>query len=93
MPYAELIWLTDAAEPVALRICTHGHVVAADQRVHRPPGAGHRDRVVGASAGAGVALGPITGGCLLEHFWRGSIFLLMVPIAVVVAVYQQTRRQ
>jgi len=48
---------------------------------------------VGASAGAGVALGPITGGCLLEHFWRGSIFLLMVPIAVVVAVYQQTRRQ
>lgn len=56
-------------------------------------GAGHRDRDVGASAGAGVALGPIAGGWLLEHFWRCSIFLLMVPIAVVVAVYQQTRRQ
>ncbi|HEX5302088.1 MAG TPA: MFS transporter [Streptosporangiaceae bacterium] len=39
----------------------------------------------GASAGVGVALGPIAGGWLLERYWWGSIFLFMVPIAAVVA--------
>jgi EmrB/QacA subfamily drug resistance transporter len=40
----------------------------------------------GASAGVGVALGPIAGGWLLERFWWGSIFLFMVPVAALVAV-------
>ena len=40
----------------------------------------------GASAGVGIALGPIAGGWLLERFWWGSIFLFMVPIAAVVAL-------
>jgi EmrB/QacA subfamily drug resistance transporter len=40
----------------------------------------------GASAGVGVALGPIAGGWLLERFWWGSIFVVMVPLAAVVAV-------
>jgi EmrB/QacA subfamily drug resistance transporter len=40
----------------------------------------------GASAGVGVALGPIAGGWLLERFWWGSIFLFMVPLAALVAV-------
>jgi EmrB/QacA subfamily drug resistance transporter len=35
----------------------------------------------GASTGLGVAFGPITGGWLLEHFWWGSCFLLMGPVA------------
>src|SRR5262245_48289666 len=39
----------------------------------------------GASAGVGIALGPIAGGWLLGSFWWGSIFLFMVPIAAVVA--------
>jgi EmrB/QacA subfamily drug resistance transporter len=39
----------------------------------------------GGSAGVGVALGPIAGGWLLERFWWGSIFLFMVPLAVLVA--------
>ena len=38
----------------------------------------------GACAGAGVAVGPITGGWLLEHFWWGSIFVLMTVLAAVV---------
>jgi EmrB/QacA subfamily drug resistance transporter len=42
--------------------------------------------VWGASAGVGVALGPIAGGWLLERFWWGSIFLFMVPIAAVVGL-------
>ncbi|TDC01775.1 MFS transporter [Micromonospora fluostatini] len=34
-----------------------------------------------ASAG-GIALGPLVGGALLEHFWWGSVFLINVPIMV-----------
>jgi EmrB/QacA subfamily drug resistance transporter len=40
----------------------------------------------GATTGMAVAFGPIVGGWLLEHFWWGSIFLAMVPAAVVAIV-------
>jgi len=40
----------------------------------------------GASAGVGIALGPIAGGWLLESFWWGSIFVFLVPVAAVVAL-------
>jgi EmrB/QacA subfamily drug resistance transporter len=36
-----------------------------------------------AMVGVGVAVGPISGGWLLEHFFWGSIFLVNAPIAVV----------
>jgi EmrB/QacA subfamily drug resistance transporter len=39
----------------------------------------------GATTGVGVAIGPIVGGWLLGRFWWGSIFLLMAPLAGVVA--------
>jgi EmrB/QacA subfamily drug resistance transporter len=39
----------------------------------------------GASAGVGIALGPIAGGWLLERFWWGAVFLFFVPVAAVVA--------
>jgi len=42
--------------------------------------------VWGASAGVGIALGPIAGGWLLERYWWGSVFLFFVPAAAVVAV-------
>ncbi len=35
-----------------------------------------------AMVGIGVAVGPITGGWLLQHFSWGSIFLVNIPIAV-----------
>ncbi len=41
----------------------------------------------GASAGAAVALGPIVGGWLLEHFSWSSIFYFMVPVAAVGALF------
>ncbi|MEX0170947.1 MFS transporter [Streptomyces sp. LMG1-1-1.1] len=34
------------------------------------------------SVGLAIAIGPITGGILLEHFWWGSIFLVNVPVVV-----------
>ena len=33
-------------------------------------------------AGIAVALGPVTGGFLLEHFWWGSVFIVNVPIVI-----------
>ncbi|MFD8664377.1 MFS transporter [Streptomyces microflavus] len=38
------------------------------------------------SVGLGIAIGPITGGLLLEHFWWGSIFLVNVPVVVLALV-------
>lgn len=37
-------------------------------------------------SGLGVAVGPVVGGYLLEHFWWGSIFLVNVPIIAVAVV-------
>ncbi|MGQ0845319.1 MAG: DHA2 family efflux MFS transporter permease subunit [Sporichthyaceae bacterium] len=36
----------------------------------------------GAITGVGVATGPLTGGFLLEYFWWGSVFAVMVPVAI-----------
>ncbi|MFE3589806.1 DHA2 family efflux MFS transporter permease subunit [Streptomyces niveus] len=38
------------------------------------------------SVGLGIAIGPITGGVLLEHFWWGSIFLINVPVVIVALI-------
>ncbi|MGI8449087.1 MAG: MFS transporter, partial [Streptosporangiaceae bacterium] len=40
----------------------------------------------GASAGVAIALGPIVGGWLLEHFSWGSIFIAMGPVAAAAAL-------
>ena len=40
----------------------------------------------GAVVGLGVATGPLTGGVLLEHFYWGSVFWALVPLALVTAV-------
>jgi len=45
-----------------------------------------RGRAIGvwaATAGVAIALGPLTGGFLLEHFYWGSIFLVNLPIVAV----------
>ncbi|MGZ4615327.1 MAG: MFS transporter [Actinomycetes bacterium] len=41
--------------------------------------------VWGAVVGIGVAAGPVTGGLLLEHFYWGSVFWALVPLALVAA--------
>ncbi|MEW2575445.1 MFS transporter [Streptomyces syringium] len=35
------------------------------------------------AVGLAIAIGPVTGGVLLEHFWWGSVFLVNVPIVIV----------
>ncbi|MCU1343821.1 MAG: transporter [Acidimicrobiia bacterium] len=48
-----------------------------------------RARAIGiwaATASVGVAVGPVAGGLLLQHFWWGSVFLVNVPIAAVLIV-------
>jgi EmrB/QacA subfamily drug resistance transporter len=37
-------------------------------------------------AGAGGAIGPVTSGYLLEHFWWGSVFFLNIPVVIVAVV-------
>jgi EmrB/QacA subfamily drug resistance transporter len=39
-----------------------------------------------AVSGLGVAVGPVTGGWLLEHFWWGSVFLVNVPVVLLALV-------
>jgi EmrB/QacA subfamily drug resistance transporter len=39
-----------------------------------------------ATSGMAVAIGPVTGGWLLEHFWWGSVFLVNVPVVVAALV-------
>jgi EmrB/QacA subfamily drug resistance transporter len=41
--------------------------------------------VWGAVTGLGVAVGPVTGGLLLAHFWWGVVFVALVPVALVAA--------
>jgi EmrB/QacA subfamily drug resistance transporter len=37
----------------------------------------------GAVTGLGVATGPVIGGALLDRFWWGSVFVALVPVALI----------
>jgi EmrB/QacA subfamily drug resistance transporter len=58
-----------------------------------------RPRAIGiwaSAVGAAIAVGPIAGGLLLDHFWWGSVFLINVPltaigIAAIVAIVPESK--
>ncbi|NUR59915.1 MAG: MFS transporter [Catenulispora sp.] len=66
-----------SVQPVSLSIVT---------AVFPPAGRAKAIGIWSSAAGAGLALGPLLGGVLLEHFWWGSIFLINVPLVVLVMV-------
>lgn len=37
-------------------------------------------------SGIGIAVGPVAGGWLLQHFWWGSVFLVNVPVVLVALI-------
>jgi EmrB/QacA subfamily drug resistance transporter len=48
-----------------------------------------RGRAIGIWAGVsglGIAIGPLLGGFLLEHFWWGSVFFINVPVVIAALV-------
>jgi len=58
-----------------------------------------RPRAIGiwaSAVGVAIAIGPIVGGLLLDHFWWGSVFLINVPltgigVAAIVALVPESR--
>ena len=58
-----------------------------------------RPRAIGiwaSAVGVAIAVGPIAGGLLLDHFWWGSVFLINVPltaigIGLIVALVPESR--
>ncbi len=60
--------------PATLSLVT----VAFDDEAQRAKAFG----IWGATAGVAIALGPVAGGYLLNHFWFGSIFLINLPVAL-----------
>ena len=58
--------------PATLSIITNMFTDAAER--------GRAIAIWAGCAGLGIAIGPVTGGWLLEHFWWGSVFLVNVPV-------------
>jgi EmrB/QacA subfamily drug resistance transporter len=78
---AELIWARAAmgfggaaVMPQTLSIITNVFDPA-----DRPKAIG----VWASAVGVAIAVGPVTGGLLLDHFWWGSVFLINVPLTAV----------
>ncbi len=85
-------WAAWAADPTGLILArgvmgvggamimpTSMGIIGSSFPPHRRPGA---IAAWSASSGVGVALGPLIGGLLIDHFWWVSVFLVNPPIVV-----------
>jgi MFS transporter, DHA2 family, multidrug resistance protein len=57
--------------------------VSIISNVFEPKERGKAFGIWAGAVGVALAIGPITGGLLLAHFWWGSVFLINVPIVIV----------
>ncbi|QSB06393.1 MFS transporter [Natronoglycomyces albus] len=73
--YARALLGVGAAAIMPSTLAIISHVFSAKER-------GKAIGVWTASVGIGIAIGPVAGGALLEHFWWGSIFLINVPVVI-----------
>ncbi len=81
---AELIWTRAAmglggaaVMPQTLSIITN-----VFEPQERPKAIG----IWASAVGVAIAIGPVTGGVLLNHFWWGSVFLINVPLTAIAVV-------
>ena len=69
------------------RVADHaGDAVDPHQRLPQSARAGRAIGIWAGVSGIGIAIGPITGGILLKHFWWGSVFLVNVPVVIAALV-------
>ncbi|WP_137122338.1 MFS transporter [Segeticoccus rhizosphaerae] len=85
-PSAEALILARAVLGVAGATLMPSTLALLRNLFHDP---GQRARAIAiwtAVTSAGVAVGPILSGILLEHFWWGSVFLVNTPVMVMLLV-------
>jgi MFS transporter, DHA2 family, multidrug resistance protein len=66
-----------SVQPLSLAIVTH---------LFEPRERAKAIGIWSGAVGGAVAIGPVAGGLLLDHFWWGSIFLVNLPVVAVAVV-------
>lgn len=85
-PSAELLIVARGLLGIAGATLMPSTLALIGSMFHDPRQRGAAIGLWSAGLSAGVALGPVAGGLLLEWFWWGSVFLLAVPVMVLLLI-------